>query len=100
MAHSYKISVSDLLYQRCRDVKTSNNNGGCYCVGGRLYCVGVTVALMMCWASVTQSDGRHMCFGSHGGGQEMGLAVGVKAAAGVGAMRVKTAGFLSFACLA
>lgn len=33
----------------------------------------ITVALMMRWASVTQSNGRYMCSGSHGGGRGMGL---------------------------
>ena len=38
-----------------------------------LLCRCDTVALMMRWASVTQSNGRYMCSGSHGGGRGMGL---------------------------
>lgn len=93
--------VSDLLHRRCVDAKAKNNEEGCYCVGGRPSLFRCdSVALTMCWASVMQSDGRHMCSGSRGEGGEMGLSVGVKAAAGAVATRVKAAGFLSFARLA
>lgn len=61
-----------------------------------LLCRCDSVALVMSWTSVTQSNGRHMCSGSHGGGRAMGS---FSAAAGVAAMRVKAAGFLSFVCL-
>lgn len=56
--------------------KAKEDREGCVCVGGwLLVCRCDSVALMMSWASVTQSNGRHMCSGSYRGGRGMGLGV-------------------------